>query len=149
MKQLCLLVAALICFIYPLRAALPVNNEGRTHSPAQQHLQRYQRITKGLSFRELKGPRHRRRRLNPQDRYNVTTEGIFSVMCSILMLVSFTALALTSFPFFIVPAFIFAGLATVFGAIGIRRRKPGYAMIGMGLGILGMVAGFIVLATAL
>jgi hypothetical protein len=143
-----LLLAALICSIQPALAAFPAHKEQQA-PPPQRHFQRYHRTLNTLPFRELKGPRLRRRHLNPDDRYNITTEGIFSFMCGIMMLVSFTALALTSFSFFIVPAFVFAVLATVFGSIGIGRRKRAYAMIGMALGILGMVAGFVVLAAVL
>ena len=74
---------------------------------------------------------------------------MFSLVCTMLSLVSLAALGITLFELLVIPVFIFALLAAVFGAIGIRRHKPGYAITGLVLGILAMVGGFIVLAVAL
>ncbi len=61
-------------------------------------------------------------------------------------LVCFAALGITGAGFFIIPILVFATAAAVFGAIGFRRLKSGYAIIGLILGLLTIVGGFIALS---
>lgn len=84
---------------------------------------------------------------NPDDLYNSTVEGRIAFISSLFSVVSLVAFSLSSFSFFIVPVIVFGIIAIVFGAVGIRRRKRGFAVAGLALGMLGLIAGFAVLAT--
>lgn len=83
---------------------------------------------------------------NPDDAYNSTIEGRVALISAIFPIISLVAFSITSFPFFIVPMLVFGVIAVVFGAIGMRRRKRGFAIAGFTLGLTAIVAGFAVLA---
>ena len=151
MKQACLLLISLFFLLQPANALLPAPKGARTEQagspPAQNHLQRHQPILSILPFREkrrIHGPRQ-----NPYDRYIDTSSGTISLICAALALVCIGGVAITSFSLLLIPVFLFATLAAVFGAIGVKRHKPGYAIAGMTLGMLEIVAGFLLLALLL
>jgi hypothetical protein len=151
MKQACLVLISLFVFAQPANAVFRAPRQARTEqaatTPAQGNLQPDQPAPSTSPFREkrrLRGPR-----LNDQDRYNITTPGTFSLVCAALGLAFIAGVGITSFGLLVIPVFIFATLATVFGAIGIKRHKPGYAIAGMSLGLLEIVGGFMLLVLLL
>jgi hypothetical protein len=144
MKQACLLFSIIIFFVQPAHALLRFHKKQVVSCHAAEP--RYQRLFTGLSYLHPGRPRLRGPRLNPDDRYNIVTEGVFSFVCALLSLVCLAAAGITSFPILVTAVFLFGILAAIFGAIGIRRIKPGYAIIGLVLGILAITGGFMVLA---
>jgi hypothetical protein len=99
-------------------------------------------VSRNLRFWPALPGRHK----NPDDIYNSTVEGRIALISAIFPIASLIAFSLTSFAFFLVPVIVFSVIAVVFGAVGIRRRKPGFAIAGFVLGLIGLVAGFAVLA---
>ncbi|MEO6834145.1 MAG: hypothetical protein ABI378_15680 [Chitinophagaceae bacterium] len=91
-------------------------------------------------------PRVRKYHPTDEDRYYSSIEGMVAFTSTILSLACFIALSITSVQFFIIPALAFATLATVLGTVGLTRMKPGYAIIGLVVGLIEIVAGFAVLA---
>ena len=139
MKYLYLLLAIVLIFAQPSNAAFRyVKQEGQALS--------HQRIANALPAQHVKHNLLRFLRPNPDDSYLSASEGLVSFAASIFSLAFFVAASLTSFPLFIIPAFMFAVVAVVFGAIGIKRRKRGFALIGLALGLIEIVAGFFILA---
>ena len=92
------------------------------------------------------GPRVRKHHPTDEDRFYSSIEGIVAFTSTILSLACLIALSITSVQFFIIPALAFATLATILGAVGIKRMKPGYAIVGLIVGLIELVAGFAVLA---
>ena len=66
-----------------------------------------------------------------------------------LGLAALAAVGITSFSMLIIPVLVFATLATVFGAVGVKRHKPGYAIAGLTLGMLEILGAFMMLALLL
>jgi len=83
---------------------------------------------------------------NPDDRYASMEEGKVAFICSMFFLLCLGAVALSSLELFLIPAFMLACAASILGAIGIKRRNPVFATLGLILGILEIVAAIIVLA---
>jgi hypothetical protein len=73
------------------------------------------------------------------------THGILSIISSVVPILAYTAFSLTFFPFFLVPGFLFAITSIVLGAAGLKRPRNGYAIAGLSIGSLELVAGFIYL----
>jgi len=71
---------------------------------------------------------------------------MISFVCAMLALACLAAVGITSFQLLLIPVFVFATIAAIMGAIGIKRLKPGYAIIGMVVGLLAIVGGFMTLA---
>ena len=151
MKHTCLALITFFVLAQPADAAFRAPRYARTEQAAAPsaplQVQPDQPEPSTSPFREKR--RKRASGLNPQDRYNITTPGTFSLVCAALGLAFIAGVGATSFSLLVIPVFIFAALATVFGAIGVKRHKPGYAIAGMTLGLLEIVGGFLLLALLL
>jgi hypothetical protein len=73
------------------------------------------------------------------------TNGVLSILSGVFPILAYTAFSLTFFPFFLVPGFVFSITAIVLGATGLRRPRNGYAIAGLSVGALELLAGFIYL----
>lgn len=141
-KSSLLLLLTIVLMLAPAHALVRVQHKPATaHSNIlqQRHLSWFQRFTSSL-------PRPGRHRPNPDDLYLSNAEGLTAFTASVLAFVSLGALALTTSPLFLISAFGFAIVATIFGSIGIHRSQRGFAIVGLALGLLAMVGGFIALA---
>jgi hypothetical protein len=94
----------------------------------------------------IAAPKPFRPRGNPDTKYTSTAEGTFAVVCTIFSAAAFVAFSVTSFQFFIIPALVFAVGAVIFGAIGMKRHKRGFAIAAMVLGFIEIIAAFAVAA---
>lgn len=150
LKQLCLLFAAILFFLQPANALLRYRSKQQVvraaYQPAREQVQRSRHILSRLSYLHLQQLHRNRPGVNPDDRYSETTDGVLAFTCTLLGFVCFAALGITSAPFFVAPAIIFATLAVILGSVGIRRYKQGYAIFGLALGVLELLGAFIALA---
>jgi hypothetical protein len=149
MRQAYLLLAILI-FLAPEASALfhqhktTPESSVRSSQPAQQQAQIFEYTAS--SYPAIQEAQHfyPKRHVNPDDSYRSTLEGTISVVCAAFSLLFFVAVSAASFPLFLIPAFVFAVAATVFGAIGIKRHRRGFAILGLALGLLEIIGGFFI-----
>lgn len=143
MMKLSLFIISIFCF------HLPANALVKRAKNASATFQIESRTTLNATYKTgnfYTGPRVGRHRPTDEDRYYSSIEGMVAFTSTILSLACLIALSITSVQFFIIPALAFATLATVLGAVGLKRMKPGYAIAGLVVGLIELVAGFAVLA---
>ncbi len=84
--------------------------------------------------------------INPDDRFIDNSPGILAVVSAGFGIAAFIALGLTATTAFLIPIFVGGIVATVAGAVALKRHKPVYAILGLTLGLLEIIGGIIALA---